>query len=99
MASTTADPPKRDSFVLCFDGTGNSFTGTEQDSNVLKIFRLLDRSDPNQYSYYNAGLGTYVPSTSFGETSVAQKIRSSYVQSKDLAFGTNVGDHVMAGYK
>jgi hypothetical protein len=27
-------------FVLCFDGTGNKFSGDESDSNVLKIFRV-----------------------------------------------------------
>lgn len=31
-------PPKV--FVLCFDGTGNKFSGDESDSNVLKIFRV-----------------------------------------------------------
>lgn len=33
-----AAPPKQ--FVLCFDGTGNKFSGDESDSNVLKIFRV-----------------------------------------------------------
>lgn len=27
-------------FVLCFDGTGNKFSGDQSDSNVLKIFRV-----------------------------------------------------------
>lgn len=34
-------PPK--TFVLCFDGTGNKFSGDESDSNVLKIFRVSFR--------------------------------------------------------
>lgn len=42
----------RKTFVLCFDGTGNKFTGTASDSNILKIFRMLDRNDPNHLHYY-----------------------------------------------
>lgn len=38
--------------VLCFDGTGNKFHGDESDSNILKIFRMLDRSVSGQYHYY-----------------------------------------------
>ena len=42
----------RKTFVLCFDGTGNKFSGTASDSNILKIFRMLDRNDPNNLHYY-----------------------------------------------
>lgn len=38
--------------ILCFDGTGNKFHGDESDSNILKIFRMLDRSAGDQYHYY-----------------------------------------------
>ncbi len=38
--------------VLCFDGTGNKFHGDESDSNILKIFRMLDRTAGDQYHYY-----------------------------------------------
>lgn len=38
--------------VLCFDGTGNRFHGDESDSNILKIFRMLDRTAGDQYHYY-----------------------------------------------
>jgi uncharacterized protein (DUF2235 family) len=27
----------RKKFVLCFDGTGNKFSGTDADSNILKV--------------------------------------------------------------
>jgi hypothetical protein len=42
----------RKTFVLCFDGTGNKFSGTASDSNILKIFRMLDRTDPSHLHYY-----------------------------------------------
>lgn len=38
--------------VLCFDGTGNKFHGDDSDSNILKIFRMLDRTAGDQYHYY-----------------------------------------------
>jgi len=56
-------PQKR--FVLCFDGTGNKFSGGPSDSNILKIYRMLDRNDGAQFHYYQPGIGTYVVSTSF----------------------------------
>jgi hypothetical protein len=36
-------------FVLCFDGTGNKFSGTDSDSNILKIYRMLDRNGDDQF--------------------------------------------------
>jgi hypothetical protein len=38
----------RKKLILCFDGTGNKFKGDEGDSNILKIFRMLDRSTGDQ---------------------------------------------------
>ena len=34
--------------ILCFDGTGNKFRGDDSDSNILKIFRCLDREAGDQ---------------------------------------------------
>lgn len=49
-------PPPADrrprKLVLCFDGTGNKFRGDDSDSNILKIFRMLDRTADDQYHYY-----------------------------------------------
>ena len=42
--------PRR--LVLCFDGTGNEFKADETDSNVVKIYELLNRDAPNQYHHY-----------------------------------------------
>lgn len=47
-----ASTPGQRKLVLCFDGTGNKFHGDDSDSNILKIFRMLDRSAENQYHYY-----------------------------------------------
>ena len=34
--------------VLCFDGTGNTFRSDGGESNILKIFRMLDRTKENR---------------------------------------------------
>lgn len=99
VEGTSSGEPQRRCFVLCFDGTGNQFRGDSTDSNVLRTFRLLDRSSPSQFSWYNPGLGTYIQSGSVEESSPLSRLRSWYLRKRDLAVGANVGDHVMAGYK
>ncbi|KAE8386622.1 hypothetical protein BDV23DRAFT_162935 [Aspergillus alliaceus] len=92
-----APVPKQ--FVLCFDGTGNKFCGDSSDSNVLKIFRMLDRSKSHQFHYYQPGIGTYVTSKSLSSHGRFQRIRSAYLKAKDSAVGSSFAEHVMGGYK
>jgi len=40
--------------VLCFDGTGNTFSGSNADTNVVKLLNKLDRNSPNQFHYYQS---------------------------------------------
>lgn len=46
--------------VLCFDGTGNEFSGSNADTNVVKLLKKLDRNAPNQYHYYQS---KFIPSS------------------------------------
>ncbi|QIX01733.1 hypothetical protein AMS68_007250 [Peltaster fructicola] len=85
--------------ILCFDGTGNKFSGTAADSNIVKIFSLLDREDPLQCHYYQPGIGTYVETSSLSRKSRFGRIKSWYTKAKDQAVGTSFGEHVMSGYK
>jgi uncharacterized protein (DUF2235 family) len=39
---------QRKKLILCFDGTGNKFKGNAGDTNILKIFRMLDRTGGDQ---------------------------------------------------
>ncbi|RAQ99794.1 short chain dehydrogenase reductase family [Stemphylium lycopersici] len=88
-------------FVLCFDGTGNKFSGTDADSNILKIYRMLDRNGDDQFHYYQPGIGTYVTKAngSMTRTGRWEKFQSWYAKAKDSAVGTSFDQHVMAGYK
>jgi uncharacterized protein (DUF2235 family) len=54
--------------ILCFDGTGNQFSGSSADTNVVKILNKLDRHHPKQYHYYQ--------SKTLGYNSGAQSKRS-----------------------
>lgn len=85
--------------VLCFDGTGNKFRGDDSDSNILKIFRCLDRVDGDQFHYYQPGIGTYVVSNSLSHTSLSARIRSWYLKAKDSAVGSSFDQHVVGGYR
>lgn len=79
--------PKK--FVLCFDGTGNKFSGTDADSNILKIYRMLDRNGDDQFHYYQPGIGTYVTKAtgSMSRTSRIDRFKSWYAKAKDSAVG------------
>ncbi|EXF74409.1 hypothetical protein CFIO01_10195 [Colletotrichum fioriniae PJ7] len=85
--------------VLCFDGTGNSFSGSGSDTNVVKLLRMLDRNDKHQYHYYQTGIGTYdVDDTSVNKSWVSE-VRSNISQKIDMGFGTTFDSHVIAGYR
>jgi uncharacterized protein (DUF2235 family) len=90
---------RKKKFILCFDGTGNKFSGTDADSNILKIYRMLDRSDNDQFHYYQPGIGTYVVAKSLSHTSHLDRMKSWYAKAKDSAVGTSFAAHVMGGYR
>ncbi|CZS84578.1 unnamed protein product [Fusarium graminearum] len=85
--------------ILCFDGTGNKFHGDDSDSNILKIFRMLDREADDQYHYYQPGIGTYVISGSLTHTGIKSRINSWYQKAKDSAIGSSFDQHVVGGYR
>ncbi|KAE8164710.1 hypothetical protein BDV40DRAFT_310640 [Aspergillus tamarii] len=93
------DNPRR--IVLCFDGTGNQFQGNESDTNIMKIYQMLDRHAPNQFHYYQPGIGTYVKgqSSSSGLVRFWPKIKSKIISAVDQAVGSSFSDHVLAGYR
>lgn len=60
---------------------------------------MLDRSEGNQFHYYQPGIGTYITSNNLSHTSLLSRIRSSYLKAKDSAVGWSFDHHVMAGYQ
>ncbi|KAF5988630.1 short chain dehydrogenase reductase family [Fusarium bulbicola] len=85
--------------ILCFDGTGNTFSGTNADTNVVKILRKLDRNHKKQFHYYQTGIGTYdVNENSVHKTPIGE-VRSKVSKAIDSGFGTTFDAHIMAGYR
>ncbi|KAK4442290.1 hypothetical protein QBC34DRAFT_453190 [Podospora aff. communis PSN243] len=85
--------------ILCFDGTGNMFSGSNADTNVVKLLNKLDRNDPHQFHYYQTGIGTYdVDATTVDQTWLGG-FRSSLGNTMDQGFGSGFDAHVLAGYR
>ncbi|KAK1492458.1 hypothetical protein CTAM01_09875 [Colletotrichum tamarilloi] len=89
----------RRKLILCFDGTGNKFRGDDSDSNILKIFRMLDSNANDQYHYYQPGIGTYVVSENLTHNGFRAKCKSWYQMAKDSAVGSSFDQHVVGGYR
>lgn len=68
--------------VVCLDGTGNQLKA-KGNTNVLRLFEMLDLSDPaRQVGYYDPGVGTF--SSRAAWTSIARRVS----RISGLAFGS-----------
>jgi len=75
--------------VVCLDGTGNQFE--EDNSNVVKLFRVIER-DASQMAYYDPGVGTLADPAY--KTPVVKKVNKLL----GLAFGRGLTRNVMEAY-
>lgn len=60
---------------------------------------MLDRTQRNQYHYYQPGIGTYISDSNLSDTGCLSKLKSSYLKAKDTAVGSSFADHVLGGYQ
>jgi uncharacterized protein (DUF2235 family) len=91
------DPATRRQIVMCLDGTSNTLTGRQRDTNVLRIFEQIARTaDPNQRLYYDPGVGSpdALPITGPGDW-LARK----WERTAGLAYGRGVYDNVGQAYR
>jgi uncharacterized protein (DUF2235 family) len=65
----------------------------------LTADKMLDRTQRNQYHYYQPGIGTYITSANLSETGLISKLKASYLKAKDSAVGSTFAHHVLGGYK
>lgn len=72
--------------VVCLDGTGDKFDN--DNSNIVHLVSALKKDDPNQVSYYQAGIGTY------GEGGLSGGVSAAL----DMAVGSGLGLHVRDAY-
>ncbi|KAK7613323.1 hypothetical protein BKA81DRAFT_396277 [Phyllosticta paracitricarpa] len=96
MALDSAPSTRR--LVLCLDGTGNKFSGDASDSNVVKIYQMMERNIPGQFHYYQPGIGTYIKGQSKSRR-FWPALKSRVFKAVDQAIGISFEDHVLAGYK
>jgi hypothetical protein len=85
-------PPRK--FVLFADGTGNAFS--KQESNVWRLYEALDRTRPDQVTYYIKGVGTasWAPFAAFdGATGIGvpSNVRKLY---RFLCWNWQPGDEI-----
>ena len=81
---------KPKNIVICCDGTGNEFGGSN--SNVVKLYTALT-IDNQQVGYYHPGVGT------MGAPTARNRIESAWTRIKGLAFGAGFRDNVLDAYR
>ena len=77
--------------VLCLDGTSNQYATVN--TNVIKLYAMLDRARNDQLSYYQPGIGTMAPPGVWG------KLKRWFVTRLDLAIAWLLSDHVTDAYR
>jgi uncharacterized protein (DUF2235 family) len=87
----TVTPTPTRNIVLCLDGTSNKFAAVN--TNVVKLYAMLDRARPDQLSYYQPGIGTMAPPGVWG------KLKRWFIKQLDLAIAWLLSDHVTDAYR
>lgn len=77
--------------IICCDGTSNDFG--DNNSNVVKLFSLLEKNTERQVVYYDPGVGT--PSTYDAFNPITKKLK--YVLG--MAFGYGLSENIMEAYQ
>ena len=77
--------------VLCLDGTNNRYDAAN--TNVVKLYGMLDRETKDQIAYYQPGIGTIAPVGVWG------KFQRWFVTRLDLAIAWLLEDHVTSAYR
>lgn len=78
--------PRGRTIVVCLDGTGDKFDG--DNSNIVHLVSCLKKDDNSQFTYYQAGLGTYS----------GNELSSGISAALDMAVGSLLGHHVRDAY-
>lgn len=92
-ACWATDPGRN--LVLFFDGTGN-IIGEKSDTNVVKLMRAVDKTDPRQLVYYDPGVGT---ANEFPGIDTLQRVRNKLSMLKGLALGSGSFENIAEGYR
>lgn len=93
MAESTGISEKASArrLILCLDGTNNEYRAIN--TNVVKLYAMIDRSQDDQLTYYQPGIGTFAPPGVWGAA------RKWLVTRLDLAIGWLLEEHVSDAYR
>src|SRR5947209_7371010 len=72
--------------ILCCDGTANEFG--DRNTNVVKLYSVLDHDRADQISYYHPGLG------SMGSPYAMDAFSKQWTKVFGLAFGYGISQHL-----
>jgi uncharacterized protein (DUF2235 family) len=81
--------PRR--IVLCLDGTSNKYAAAN--TNVVKLYAMLDRATNDQLAYYQPGIGTVAPPGMWG------RMKRWIATRLDLAMAWLLESHVTDAYR
>jgi uncharacterized protein (DUF2235 family) len=93
-----AVPSQARQLVLFLDGTSNTLTGRQRDTNVLRLFEhLAENDDPlqQQLLYYDPGVGS---PDALPITGPADWLGRKWERISGLAYGRGIFDNVMQAY-
>jgi len=76
--------------VICLDGTGCQFR--ENNTNVVKLFRILDRNRDQQIRYYHPGVGT------LGDPDYKTPLGKQITRILGMAFGRGIIRNIEEAY-
>ncbi|KAH9936398.1 uncharacterized protein B0H18DRAFT_1082009 [Fomitopsis serialis] len=77
--------------VMCFDGTANEYNG--KNTNVVKLYSLLNQEHAGQLCYYQPGIGTYL------NPGVVSPVFSWAAKVLDQGVAWYLDAHVRDGYR
>lgn len=77
--------------VICCDGTGNEYG--ENNTNVVKLFELIQRDRPDQIVFYDPGVGT------FGSNAAVTKVAKFVTRVMGLAFAYGITRNIEDAYE
>lgn len=88
--------PHARQLVVCCDGTNNTLTGGDTDTNVLRLFtHLADQDDGGQVLYYDPGVGG---PDSMPSTGAADWVSRRWERLLGLASARGIFDNIEQGY-
>ncbi len=83
--------------VLCLDGTSNTLTGRQRDTNVLRLFEhLAAQADPRRLLYYDPGVGS---PDALPTTGPLDWLSRKWERIAGLAYGRGIYENICQAYE